>query len=118
MFLKMDEFAREKIQDNLDHNGQIILMTVADGVSPLDDPADVSMATMVSILITDLDVEYLPWFNDSIDTQLGPFLIKGYTRTLFSEEMRLHKKNDFGGAALDGQDGRISDDVIIKKVTR
>ena len=118
MYIELDDYATNRVMNNFDPETQVILFAVEDGISPYNDPLDVTMETSFTINIVNKDVPYQRWFDMPLETSLGTWYIKSTSMSLLAENMQLRKKNNFGGLALDSNEqGRLVESVAVKDAT-
>ncbi|MED4272650.1 iron-sulfur cluster biosynthesis family protein [Weissella confusa] len=118
MYIELDDYATNRVMNNFDPETQVILFAVEDGISPYNDPLDVTMETSFTINIVNKDVPYQRWFDMPLETSLGAWYIKSTSKSLLAENMQLRKKNNFGGLALDSNEqGRLVESVAVKDAT-
>ena len=118
MYIELDDYATNRVMNNFDPETQVILFAVEDGISPYNDPLDVTMETSFTINIVNKDVPYQRWFDMPLETSLGTWYIKSTSKSLLAENMKLRKKNNFGGLALDSNEqGRLVESVAVKDAT-
>jgi uncharacterized protein YqkB len=119
MFIELDDYAKDRLMANYDPETQVVLLAAEDGISPYNDPLDITMETSFTINIVNKDVPYQRWFDMPVETSVGPFYIKAHSKGLLAENMILRKKNNFGGLALDSaEEGRLVESVAIKDATK
>ncbi|SJX68088.1 hypothetical protein FM131_02955 [Weissella confusa] len=118
MYIELDDYATNRVMNNFDPETQVILFAVEDGISPYNDPLDVTMETSFTINIVNKDVPYQRWFDMPLETSLGTWYIKSTSKSLLAKNMQLRKKNNFGGLALDSNEqGRLVESVAVKDAT-
>lgn len=118
MYIELDDYATNRVMNNFDPETQVILFAVEDGISPYNDPLDVTMETSFTINIVNKDVPCQRWFDMPLETSLGTWYIKSTSKSLLAENMQLRKKNNFGGLALDSNEqGRWVESVAVKDAT-
>ena len=118
MYIELDDYATNRVMNNFDPETQVILFAVEDGISPYNDPLDVTMETSFTINIVNKDVPCQRWFDMPLETSLGTWYIKSTSMSLLAENMQLRKKNNFGGLALDSNEqGRLVESVAVKDAT-
>ena len=118
MYIELDDYATNRVMNNFDPETQVILFAVEDGISPYNDPLDVTMETSFTINIVNKDVPYQRWFDMPLETSLGTWYIKSTSKSLLAENTQLRKKNNFGGLALDSNEqGRLVESVAVKDAT-
>ncbi|MDR3191100.1 MAG: iron-sulfur cluster biosynthesis family protein [Lactobacillaceae bacterium] len=117
MYIKLDEYAQNVILAKFDPLTQVVLLAAEDGISPYNNPEDITMETSFTINIVNNDAPFDRWFKFPIETSLGTWYIKTHSKSLLAEDMTLHKKNNFGGLALDASEGRVVESVAVKDAT-
>ena len=70
MYIELDDYATNRVMNNFDPETQVILFAVEDGISPYNDPLDVTMETSFTINIVNKDVPYQRWFDMPLETSL------------------------------------------------
>ena len=89
MYIELDDYATNRVMNNFDPETQVILFAVEDGISPYNDPLDVTMETSFTINIVNKDVPYQRWFDMPLETSLGTWYIKSTSKSLLAENMQL-----------------------------
>jgi uncharacterized protein YqkB len=118
MYIQLDDYATQRLMSMFDPATQVVLLAAEDGISPYNDPLDITMETSFTINIVNKDVPYQRWFDMPVDTSEGTFYIKSHSKGLLADKMILRKKNNFGGLALDSEsEGRLVESVAIKDAT-
>jgi len=87
MFLTITDAAKEKISRHLTPNTKIAL-DFDDGVGPFSDAGMCTLDVAFNIILCDQDTAMTD-FDESIDSDLGPVYIKGYSKNQMDTEMRL-----------------------------
>ncbi len=118
MYIELDNYAMNRLMSNFDPKTQVVLLAAEDGISPYNDPLDITMETSFTINIVNNDAPYQRWFDMPVETNAGTWYIKATSKSLLADKMQLRKKNNFGGLALDSvEEGRLVESVAIKDAT-
>lgn len=117
MYLTITDAALEKINPILKAEpGRRLVMMYEDGVSPYSHHGEVAMQVSFVLAIIREDQPLLPWFDETIDSNIGPLPIKGYSKDYMIPNMVLDVKK-FGGVVLRGDSGVIDDTPEIRDET-
>lgn len=112
MYLKIDDGVQKALARKTDENSRVLFM-YEDGVSPYSKSGPGAMMISFVIVIINKDQPYLEWFDETVDTNLGPWPIKGYAKNYLDEDMELEIKS-FGDIVLKSENGIIDDTVVIR----
>lgn len=109
MKIQFDDAAAEKIQAHL-APGKKLLLTFEDGVGPYSQHAMIHMQVQFSINIINSDME-APGYDQTITSNIGDFLVKGYSMDSLDENMVVHLNANLGTLSLSGDGGLIDDNL-------
>ncbi|MDR3241948.1 MAG: iron-sulfur cluster biosynthesis family protein [Lactobacillaceae bacterium] len=117
MYLTITDAALEQISPilNAEPDRRVIMM-YEDGVSPYSHHGEVAMQVSMVFAIIRGDQPLEPWFDETIDSNIGAIPIKGYSKDYMEEHMTLDVKK-FGGIVLHGDSGTIDDTPEIRDET-
>ncbi|GAJ26111.1 hypothetical protein JCM15457_1022 [Liquorilactobacillus sucicola DSM 21376 = JCM 15457] len=88
MYLTVTQEARKKIMSYLEGSKDELLLDFDDGVGSLSRVGVCSLDSVFRILIISKDVPVHD-YDKKIDSDIGPFRIKGYSEMYMDEEMKL-----------------------------
>ena len=109
MYLTITDAAMEKINPILKAEpGRRLIMMYEDGVSPYSHHGEVAMQVSFVFAVIRGDQPLEPWFDETIDSNIGPLPIKGYSKDYMVPNMVLDVKK-FGGVVL--RDAGVIDDT-------
>lgn len=118
MYLTITDAAMEKINPILKAEpGRRLIMMYEDGVSPYSHHGEVAMQVSFVFAVIRGDQPLEPWFDETIDSNIGPLPIKGYSKDYMVPNMVLDVKK-FGGVVLRGDAGAIDDTPEIRDETK
>ncbi|MBD5833381.1 iron-sulfur cluster biosynthesis family protein [Weissella confusa] len=118
MYLTITDAAMEKINPILKAEpGRRLIMMYEDGVSPYSHHGEVAMQVSFVFAVIRGDQPLEPWFDETIDSNIGPLPIKGYSKDYMVPNMVLDVKK-FGGVVLPGDAGVIDDTPEIRDETK
>ncbi|MFR4252979.1 MAG: iron-sulfur cluster biosynthesis family protein [Weissella confusa] len=118
MYLTITDAAMEKINPILKAEpGRRLIMMYEDGVSPYSHHGEVAMQVSFVFAVIRGDQPLEPWFDETIDSNIGPLPIKGYSKDYMVPNMVLDVKK-FGGVVLHGDAGVIDDTPEIRDETK
>lgn len=118
MYLTITDAAMEKINPILKAEpGRRLIMMYEDGVSPYSHHGEVAMQVSFVFAVIRGDQPLEPWFVETIDSNIGPLPIKGYSKDYMVPNMVLDVKK-FGGVVLRGDAGVIDDTPEIRDETK
>ncbi|MCD2255596.1 iron-sulfur cluster biosynthesis family protein [Agrilactobacillus fermenti] len=109
MRVDFDENVVAKIKANW-QDGDRLLLTFEDGVGPYSQHAMIHMQVQFSINIIGSDMS-LDTYDQTIDSNLGPVYIKGYSADSLDEHMTVKYKKTYDTMQLSGDVGVIDDNV-------
>lgn len=112
MQLKIDAGVQKEIARYTDENSRILFL-YEDGVSPYSHVGEIAMMISMVIVIVNKDQPYLEWFDDTIETSMGLWPVKGYSKAYLDNDMELYIK-PFGDIALKSESSVIDDTVVIR----
>ncbi|MDR3190684.1 MAG: iron-sulfur cluster biosynthesis family protein [Lactobacillaceae bacterium] len=118
MYLTITDAAMEHITPILNKtpNSRLIMM-YEDGVSPYSHHGEVAMQVSFVFAVVREDQLLAPWFDETIDSNVGPLPIKGYSKDYMVDNMVLDGKK-FGSVVLRGDSGTIDDTPEIRDETQ
>lgn len=105
MEIKFDDAAVERIQSHLAPDKQLLL-TFEDGVGPYSQHAMIHMQIQFSINVV-ADTDPVTDYNATIDSNLGPIKVKGYSLDNLEEHMVVHYHKSMNTLVLSGDGGDI-----------
>ncbi len=118
MYLTITDAAMEKINPILKAEpGRRLIMMYAGGVSRYSHHGEVAMQVSFVFAVIRGDQPLEPWFDETIDSNIGPLPIKGYSKDYIVPNMVLDVKK-FGGVVLRGDAGVIDDTPEIRDETK
>ena len=118
MYLTITDAAMEKINPILKAEpGRRLIMMYEDGVSRYSHHGEVAMQVSFVFAVIRGDQPLEPWFDETIDSNIGPLPIKGYSKDYMVPNMVLDVKK-FGGVVLRGDAGVIDDTPEIRDETK
>ena len=118
MYLTITDAAMEKINPILKAEpGRRLIMMYEDGVSPYSHHGEVAMQVSFVFAVIRGDQPLEPWFDETIDSNIGPLPIKGYSKDYMVPNMVFDVKK-FGGVVLRGDAGVIDDTPEIRDETK
>lgn len=118
MYLTITDAAMEKINPILKAEpGRRLIKMYEDGVSPYSHHGEVAMQVSFVFAVIRGDQPLEPWFDETIDSNIGPLPIKGYSKDYMVPNMVLDVKK-FGGVVLRGDAGVIDDTPEIRDETK
>jgi len=118
MYLTITDAAMEKINPILKAEpGRRLIMMYEDGVSRYSHNGEVAMQVSFVFAVIRGDQPLEPWFDETIDSNIGPLPIKGYSKDYMVPNMVLDVKK-FGGVVLRGDAGVIDDTPEIRDETK
>lgn len=118
VYLTITDAAMEKINPILEAEpGRRLIMMYEDGVSPYSHHGEVAMQVSFVFAVIRGDQPLEPWFDETIDSNIGPLPIKGYSKDYMVPNMVLDVKK-FGGVVLRGDAGVIDDTPEIRDETK
>lgn len=88
MYLTITQEARKKIMSYLEDSNDELLLDFDDGVGSLSRVGVCSLDSVFRILIVSDDIDTHD-YDKKIDSDIGPFKIKGYSEMYMDEEMKL-----------------------------
>ncbi|WP_054750766.1 iron-sulfur cluster biosynthesis family protein [Lacticaseibacillus thailandensis] len=108
MDMRFDEATSKFIQSRLGDNH--LLLTFEDGVGPYSQHAMMHMQTQFTVNIVPPDAD-LSDYDTTVDSNLGPVLVKGYSTDYLDPHLSLHSNSSDGSWSLHGDVGVLDDDV-------
>lgn len=109
MKLTITDAAKKKIQDNISGNAKFFL-SLDDGVGKYSDAGSCAIDTSFDFIAVDPDLEDQD-FDESMDSDLGPIYIKGYSKSYMDQNLKLDLKMNI--LQLSGDAGIIDENVPI-----
>lgn len=117
MELHFDEAAQAKLNPLLGPDKQLLL-TFEDGVGPYSQHAMIHMQVQFTLNVIAADTE-APDYDVSIDSNLGPVKIKGYSQEDLDPHLTLRFRQNEDTFVLSGDGGMIDGEVgLIDFTTR
>ena len=77
MYIELDDYAMNRLMNNFDPKTQVVLLAAEDGISPYNDPLDITMETSFTINIVNNDAPYQRWFDMPVETNAGYLVYQG-----------------------------------------
>lgn len=116
MEIILNEAAKEKLSAHLTQ-GEKILLTFEDGVGAYSQHAMIHMQVQFTINIIAADMA-MAGYDTTIETNLVPFYIKGYSKEDLDEHMTLTLDTRLNSFVLSGDGGVIDDNVGLIDFTQ
>jgi uncharacterized protein YqkB len=89
MYLTITKAAQEKIKKQLDPTQeQVLLLDFDDGVGALSRVGTCTLASVFRVLLADKQLD-LHDYNERLNSDLGDFYLKGYTKMFMDDQMKL-----------------------------
>lgn len=88
MYLNVTPMAQEKLQSKIGNANVKILLDFDDGVGAFSRVGVCSLDSVFRILLVDPDVDSHD-YDEKLETNMGPFLYKGYSKIYMDEQMTL-----------------------------
>ncbi|KRL98000.1 iron-sulfur cluster biosynthesis family protein [Liquorilactobacillus satsumensis] len=116
MYLKITAAAQAKLKDKIGNGNYKILLDFDDGVGSLSRVGACTLASVFRILLVDPERETHD-YNQKIDSDLGPIMIKGYSDMYMDDEMKLDVNEKTQMLRLSGSNsGELTAAVNVEKV--
>ncbi|MFD1317560.1 iron-sulfur cluster biosynthesis family protein [Loigolactobacillus zhaoyuanensis] len=109
MQIHFDDAAAAKIKSHL-APGKKLLLTFEDGVGPYSQHAMIHMQVQFSINIIDATMS-IEGYDQTITSNLGDFLVKGYSMDSLDENMAVHLNTSLNTLSLSGDGGLIDNNL-------
>ncbi|UQS84502.1 iron-sulfur cluster biosynthesis family protein [Apilactobacillus apisilvae] len=109
MKLTITDAAKTKIQNIVPGNAKYFL-SLDDGVGNYSDAGSCAIDTSFDFIAVDPDLEDKD-FNESMDSDLGPIYIKGYSKSYMDQNLKLDVKMNI--LQLSGDAGIIDENVPV-----
>ncbi|KRN10237.1 iron-sulfur cluster biosynthesis family protein [Liquorilactobacillus mali] len=88
MYLKITPEAQEKLRSKIGGSDVKVLLDFDDGVGALSRVGTCTLASVFRVLLVDPAIDSHD-YDESIDTDMGPIAIKGYSKMYMDEDMTL-----------------------------
>ena len=115
MFMQITDAAAAKLKKYLDPEKKVLL-SLDDGVGPFSNAATCSLEIAFNLLIVDADLE-TPDYQDEVDTDLGQFGVKDYSKEHLGDNLKLDLNERMNTLILSGPAGVIDGNVQINDLS-
>ncbi|WP_125704760.1 iron-sulfur cluster biosynthesis family protein [Lacticaseibacillus daqingensis] len=109
MEIQFDAAAMAKLTPHL-VAGKQLLMTFEDGVGPYSQHAMIHMQVQFTLNVVAADAD-LTAYDTTVDSNLGPVLIKGYSTEDLDDHMAVHLNEAANTMSLTGDGGMIDSNL-------
>ncbi|KRM97519.1 hypothetical protein FC19_GL001560 [Liquorilactobacillus aquaticus DSM 21051] len=118
MYLTITQEARKKIMSYLEDSNDELLLDFDDGVGSLSRVGVCSLDSVFRILIVSDDIDSHD-YDKKVDSDIGPFRIKGYSEMYMDEEMKLDVNETNQMLRLTGANsGELTAAVRIERIEK